>query len=198
MMRMLQQLMGGLGGQGQEGGEGSLPPGLAAMLGSGGGGGAGAGVPGQDPRAAAAPTATSAYVWRILHALSALLLGVYLTTHATFSSTSRLIDPRSTAPPPSSPALGNTELPDHAPQNMFWIFATTELILQGSRYFLEQGRSQEQAGWLGMLGGMLPEPWKGWLRLAMRYSGIWSTLVEDSMVIVFVLGVVGWWRGLGV
>ena len=194
MMRMLQQLMGGMAGQGNEGGAGGLPPGLAAMMGAGG-----AGMPGQEPQAAAAaPPATSAYIWRILHALSALILGVYLTTHSTFSSTPRLTNSRSTAPPPSSPALGNTE-PEHAPQNMFWIFAATELILQGSRYFLEQGRSQEQqVGWLEMLRSVLPEPWKGWIRLAMRYRGIWGTLAEDSMVVVFVLGVVAWWQGLGV
>lgn len=196
MMRMLQQIMGEMGGQGQEGGEGGLPPGLAAMLGGGGGG---AGMPqAAAAAAAAAPPATSAYIWRILHAVSALILGIYLTTHTTFSSTPRLTASRSTAPPPSSPALGNPD-PEHAPQNMFWIFAATELVLQGSKYFLEQGRSQEQqAGWVGMLGRVLPEPWKGWLRLAVRYRGIWSTLAEDSMVVVFVLGVVGWWQGLGV
>ena len=197
MMRMLQQMMGGLGGESEEGGPERLPPALAAMLSNmpGGGNANGTSTPGQANQPAAVPS-TSASIWRILHAISALVLGIYLSTHATFSATSRLADPRSTAPPPASPASG---IVAHgpAPREMFWMFAVTELVLQGSRMVLEQGRGQEMPGWLGMIGSLLPEPWRGWVKLGMRYRGIWSTLVEDSMVALFVLGVVGWWRGLG-
>jgi len=48
-----------------------------------------------------------------------------------------------------------------------------------------------------MVEGMLPEPWRGWVRLGMRYRGIWGTVVEDGMVVVWVVGCVGWWRGMG-
>ena len=46
-----------------------------------------------------------------------------------------------------------------------------------------------------MVGGMLREPYRTWLMLASRYSRIWSTVVEDGMVVVFVVGLVAWWRG---
>lgn len=198
MMRLLQQMMGGMGGEAGTGGDGSLPPGLAAMLGGMGGAGA-LGMPatggsGQQQGASAVAN-KSAYVWRILHALSALMLGIYLVSHASFASSARLTPGRSTASPPASPVSGNVEA-DQPVVNMFWIFATAELMLQGSRFFLEQGRDGSQGGWVQMIGGILPEPWRGWARLAGQYSGIWKTLVEDAMVVIFVLGIVGWWRGM--
>ena len=185
MMRLLQQFMGNLSGEGQAGSPEGLPPALAAMLGGGT-------TPGQEPQQSGTSPATSAYIWRILHAMSALLLGIYLSTHVTFASTARLKDPRSTAPTLISPGGGEV-----AGTDMFWIFAITELVLQGSRMVLESGKGQEMPGWLAMVGTVLPEPWKGWIRLALRYRGIWSTLVEDSMVVLFVLGLVGWWKGFG-
>ena len=196
MMRLLQQMMGGMGGEPGTEEDGSLPPGLAAMLGGMGGAGAlgmpGMGSPGQQQGAPALAN-KSAYVWRILHTLSALMLGIYLVSHASFASSVRLTPGRSTAPPPASSVSGIVEA-DQPVVNMFWIFATAELVLQGSRFFLEQGRDRSQAGWLQMIGGVLPEPWRGWARLAGQYSGIWKTLVEDAMVVIFVLGFVGWWR----
>jgi hypothetical protein len=80
---------------------------------------------------------------------------------------------------------------------MFWMFAGAELVLQGSRMVLERGEGREMGGWVGMVEGMLPEPWRGWVRLGMRYRGIWGTVVEDGMVVVWVVGCVGWWRGMG-
>jgi len=80
---------------------------------------------------------------------------------------------------------------------MFWMFAGAELVLQGSRMVLERAEGREMGGWVGMMGGMLPEPWRGWVRLGMRYRGIWGTVVEDGMVVVWVVGCVGWWRGMG-
>lgn len=187
MMRMLQQLMGGA--QGQEGGPEGLPPALAAMLGATGQAQGGSGQVKTDPP-------TSAYLWRILHTISALCLGIYLATHASFaSSSSRLSDPRSTARPPASSAYGDEG--GMVAKDIFWLFAATEVLLQGSRMVLEGNRQAEMSGWMGMVMGVLPEPWRGWVRLGVRYRGIWGTVVEDGMVCVFVLGVVGWWRGFG-
>ena len=194
-MRLLQQMMGGIGGEPGADQDGALPPGLAAMLGGMGSGGA-AGMPGAQQQGASAARDKSVYVWRILHALSALMLGIYLVSHASFtSSAARLTLGRSTAPPPASSASGSIDT-NQPTVNMFWIFATAELVLQGSRYFLDPEAGRGQAGWLQLIGGILPEPWRGWSRLAGQYSGIWKTLVEDAMVVVFVMGIVGWWRGL--
>lgn len=194
MMRLFQQMMGGMGGAGAEK-DGALPPGLAAMLGGMGAGGMpGTGGPGQQQGTSAARD-KSGYVWRILHALSALMLGIYLVSHVSFTSSVRLTLGRSTAPPPASSASGSVET-NQPTVNMFWIFATAELVLQGSRFLLDQEAGRSQGGWLQLIGGILPEPWRGWARLAGQYSGIWKTLVEDAMVVVFVMGIVGWWRGL--
>lgn len=180
MMKMLQQLMGGgvPGADGQQPGEGDggLPPGLAAMLGAGGM----AGIPGMRP--AAQKEDTYGYLWKIVHAIFALVLGIYVTasSHAFTGDVTR----------------GGIEgLGHEGGVNVFWVFATAELVLQSSRFFLEKGGSSPLGGWIGIVGNMLPEPWRGYLTLAARYSGIWSTVVEDGMVIVFVVGLVAWWKG---
>jgi hypothetical protein len=182
MMKMLQQLMGGMpptgdDGQPGEGMEGGLPPGLAAMLGGGGM----PGMPGMGG-APAQQKSTYAYLWRIIHALSALTLGVYitLTSHAFNGDISR---------------GGITGAGHEGGINVFWVFATAELVLQSSRFFLEKGGGSQLGGWMGMVAGFLPEPWKGYITLAARYSGIWSTIVEDGMVVVFIVGAVAWWKG---
>lgn len=181
-MKLLQQMMSGMsgGGEGQGGsdGEGGLPPGLAAMLGAGGM----AGIPGMGGGQQAG--SEYAYLWKIVHAIFALVLGVYVTatSHAFDGGVSR----------------GGVEDAGFQQQggiNVFWAFATAELILQSSRFFLEKGQGSQLAGWMGIVGNMLPEPWRGWIALAGRYSGIWSTIVEDGMVVVFVTGCVAWWKG---
>ena len=177
-MKMLQQLMGGMpGADGQGGeGEGGLPPGLAAMMGAGG-----MGMPGMGG-AQTKQEDTYAYLWKILHAVFALMLGIYITatSHAFNGDISR---------------GGIAGAGHEGGVNVFWLFATAELVLQSSRFFLEKGTGSQLGGWIGIVGNMLPEPWRGYVRLAARYSGIWSTVVEDGMVVVFVLGCVAWWKG---
>lgn len=177
-MKMLQQLMGGIPGAEEQGrgGEGGLPPGLAAMMGAGGMGKSGMG------RAQTEQEDTYGYLWNIVHAVFALILGIYVTatSHAFNGDISR----------------GGIAGAEHeGAVNVFWLFATAELVLQSSRFFLEKGTGSQLGGWIGIVGNMLPEPWRGYVRLAARYSGIWSTVVEDGMVVVFVLGCVAWWKG---
>ena len=178
MMKMLQQFMGGMPGAGGPGaeGEGGLPPGLAAMMGAGG-----MGMPGTGGTQTKQED-TYGYLWKIVHAVFALVLGIYVTatSHAFNGDVSR----------------GGVAGAGHeGGVNVFWLFATAELVLQSSRFFLEKGTGSQLGGWIGIVGNMLPEPWKGYVRLAARYSGIWSTVVEDGMVVVFVLGCVAWWKG---
>ena len=168
IMSMLQQMMGGAGGEGADG-DGGLPPGLSAMM--GGGAGMGSQENGKEGR--------SKYIWRIVHGAFALALGLYITLVTTFSGTKF-----------SRTEIGNEEVGIR----FFWMFATAEVILQSGRYFLEKGQ-MGQSGMLGMLAGMLPEPWRGRVVLVVRYSGIWTTVVEDAMVVVFILGVVAWYKG---
>ena len=207
LMAMLSQMMGmGMpppGGPGHEvnpatvGMGGMPPPGMEALMGRLGGiGGAQT-----QARSARGRSNQGVWIWKVVHVISALLLGIYLTLHTAFASPLE----RTAATPPSSSSssrqfqTANLIQHEHEQQqqqqNIFWIFATAELLLQGTRYFLEQGKDDASGGWLRMAGGLLPEPYRGWIRLMGRYSGIWATVVEDGMVVVWVLGVGRWWMG---
>ena len=170
MMRMIQQMMGGMGGdpaQGGPPGEGGLPPALAAMMGGG-------------ASTDTLPANTYGYVWRIVHAIFAFTLGIYIlqTFHFDGSRISRAVDTSST----------------NARTEIFWIFTTAELLLQSSRFFMERGKVV-QGGMLGIISNFLPPPWNEYVRLVARYSGIYTTIVDDAMVVIFVLGAVAWWKG---
>lgn len=187
MTRMLQQLMGesmtvggGRGGQGGSRHQGGLPPSLASMLG---------GVEGVGPEQGfglgeKAQNDRSGYAWRIAHALFALGLGVYMVFMTAFNGAefSRRED---------GEAVRNG-----VGIRFFWAFATAQLVLQSTRYFLERGGAPPRnGGWLNMAAGIFPEPWRGWALLLSRYSAIYSTVVQDAMIVVFVLGCVSWWVG---
>lgn len=172
MMKLLQQMMGGIPGAEGQGGEGEGGP-LAAMLSAGGMAGMGGLSTKEDKYG---------YLWKIVHAIFALILGIYVTatSHAFTGDISR---------------GGISGAGHEGGVNVFWAFATAELVLQSTRFFLEKGGGSQLGGWMGIVGNMLPEPYRGWLMLAARYSGIWSTVVEDGMVVVFVVGLVAWWKG---
>lgn len=180
MTKLLSQLVGGMpGGENSEG----LPPGLAAMLGAGGlaAGGMGGGAQKSMQQD------TYGYMWKIVHAVFALCLGVYVTATSTaFSGSIKR----------ATPGAVLEAVPDREGMNLFFVFATVELVLQSSRFFLEKGNNAGQlGGWLGLAAGFLPEPYRGYLMLIGRYARIWGTVVEDAMVIVFVVGCVAWWKG---
>ena len=246
MLKMLSMLMGGdpsslgsnppePGTAGPDGGMGGLdsaglPPGLAAML--GGASGPGLGFGGSQPTGQQTQRKET-YLWKVIHALVALALGVYvsLSTAATSAggggghvfSRERSLLPLQ--PSPGSSKGGTITIPNIDPPtppatNLFLAFATAELVLQSSRYFLERQqrrRRRQKAVKGGQAGGeegeggdaaasgppslsgmvltFLPQPYRSYVRLAGRYVGIGRTVVEDGMVIVFVVGCVAWWEG---
>jgi hypothetical protein len=143
-------------------------------------------MPGQDATSTPDPYA---YLWRIIHAVFALGLGLYIAFTTTFTGT-RIERERSGLNFTAEDEMALSPASVH----FFWIFATAEVLLQTSRFFLEKGRVQ-QGGIMGMIMGFLPEPYKGYLALVTRYSRIWTTISGDAMVCVFVLGVCAWLRG---
>ena len=154
-----------------------LPPGLAAMLGGGA-----SGVPGTEIET---PPAKNVYAWKIAHALFSLCLGVYILWTRSFSGTlSARMRVR---------GVMDSEAARDAQASLFWVFVTAELGLQGARYLLEGGAVEE--GMLKKVAGFLPQPWSRRVKLGSRYVGIWTTIVQDAFVVVFLLGVVAWWRG---
>ncbi len=170
MLKIMQQMMGSMGE-----GPGGVPsfPGMPPM-------------PGQAPQQTEEPYA---YIWRILHAIFALGLGFYIAFTTTFTGTKFEREK-------SGLAFSAEEQNSLSPTSIrfFYIFATAEMILQSSRFFMEKGRAQ-QTGIMGTIMGFLPEPYKGYLGLGSRYLRIWSTVSGDALVCVFVLGVCAWLRG---
>ena len=170
IMKMMQQMLGGAGlGEGA-GGMPTFP-----------------GMPGQTPATEADPYAS---LWRIVHAVFALGLGLYIafTTPFTGSKIAREFSAYSGVGGEGEMALSPASV------HFFWIFATAEVLLQTSRFFLEKGRVQP-GGVMGMVVGFLPEPYKGYLAIISRYFRIWTTVSADAFVCVFVLGVCAWLSG---
>lgn len=181
MMKMLQQMLGGAAGGGADG-----MPAFAGMPNAAGP---------TTTTAAAAAADPYAYLWRIIHAVFALGFGLYIafTTQFTGSRADRESSSGLAAAYISEDGTGRSGVTP-ASVHFFWVFATAEVLLQTSRFFVEKGRVQSN-GMLGMVAGFLPEPYKGYVALVMRYSRIWTTISADAMALVFVLGVCAWWRG---
>ncbi|KAF2689755.1 hypothetical protein K458DRAFT_292124 [Lentithecium fluviatile CBS 122367] len=184
IMAMMQQMMGGAGGMpggpGQAGGPpGDLPPGLANLFSAMGGSG---GAP--EP----SPEQSSAWIWRLVHSLFSVGLAIFIVLRTPFTGTKL----HRTAAPGDvwMQESGRGETFAH----FFYLFATFEVIMQSSRYFIEKGHLQG-GGILSTIGAFLPEPYAGYVRVVGRYSVIYSTVVSDAMVVVFVLGAAAWWNG---
>lgn len=174
MLKILQQMMGGMPPPGADGKPGF--PGAPGLFNQGQ----------QD-----VVQDSYAYVWRIIHAVFALGLGLYIALTTSFTGT-KLERERSAFAHQFQSETETGLSPESV--HFFWIFATAEILLQTSRFFLEKGRPQ-QSGAMGMIMGFLPEPWKGYLTLVSRYSRIWTTVSADAMACLFVLGVCAWLRG---
>ena len=173
IMSLLQQMMGapppdpGAGDIGPQ--PGALPPNLASMLDGG--------MPaGHRPDQSAV---TNAYIWKITHACLALMLTLYILFSFAFTGS-------------QASRLRFTNTSEASSGSIFWPFLAAELGLQAARYLLEGNR--QEFGMLGTVAGILPPPWKERLLLGGRYSGMWSTVVQDAMVVVWLLGIVAWWK----
>lgn len=170
MLKLLQQMMGGGGGGGMPG----MPP--------------NASMPSGREAAEAAPGDPYAYLWRIVHAVFALGLGLYIALTANFTGTKLARDMSAL----TKVTGGGAELKESSVR-FFYIFATAEVLLQTCRFYVEKGAVQP-GGILGMVMGLLPQPWKGYLALMVRYGRIWTTTSGDALVCVFVLGIYSWIR----
>lgn len=171
MMKLMQQMMGGASGEGNS----QFPPGLAEMF-----SGTTGGMPGQPQQQAAS---SSAYLWRIVHAIFSLSLALYVVLTTPFTGTKAA----------RSASVYSLE-GENFGQRLFYLFATVEVVLQSSRYFLEKGQLAP-SGIMGTLAQFLPMPYAGWIKVAGRYGVIYTTVVADAMVVVFVLGAMAWWKG---
>jgi hypothetical protein len=192
MMAMLQQMMGsGAGGMpgmpgaaGQPSGPGDFPPGLANMFSAMGGGAGGAPEP--------SPEQSSAWIWRLVHSLFSLGLAIYIVLQTPFTGSKLSRNTSLTTAVDEDWAIGSTPAQNFA--HFFYLFATFEVVMQSSRYFIEKGQLQG-SGILSTVAGFLPPPYGGYVRTIGRYGVIYTTVVSDAMVVVFVLGATSWWKG---
>ncbi|KAI8944429.1 hypothetical protein F4801DRAFT_571687 [Xylaria longipes] len=182
MMQMLQKMMAGGMPGGIPGGAGGSNPfagtGLEGLLGAAGGGP----NPMQQGQQVENKTAN---LWRILHAIFALGLGIYVALSTTFTGTKVERDADDLQ---STGLLGAQNL-DQARAWFFYVFTSVETVLLTSRYMMERGAGFTPSGWTWTISGLLPDPFKGYSRHALRYAQIFSTVRNDALFCVFVMGV---------
>jgi hypothetical protein len=165
-------------------------------------------TPANPPTTAAALPNRYASLWRLLHTLIALALGLYIALYTPFTGTKLSRDRAAVAAAGSAEErerlaleMGTGSAGREVTRNFFWAFATAEALLLGSRFFVERGRSRLEAafgggsGILGVVAGFLPAGIRDKVELAMRYGEVLGTVRRDVLVCVFVLGVASWWRG---
>jgi hypothetical protein len=189
---------GGGGGGGGGAGEDPIMKVLQQMMSNGGGpplpGGANPFGPQQQQQQIVIPDRYSA-LWRLLHTAVALGLGLYIALWTSFSGTKL---ERDASGLPSGgrrgDKLGGEEVVEGLdPRLFFWVFATAETVLLTTRFFLDRTRAPP-SGILWTISSFLPEPFKGYLGIGLRYGQIFSTVRSDILVCIFVLGVCSWLR----
>ena len=153
---------------------GGAPPGAPPFSGP-----AGASPFGQPP---VQPTTPQSSIWRIVHALFALSLGLYVALSTPFAGT-------------LSEREASTEDTTAQNLNFFYIFASAEAVLLTTRFLLDGGK-HVPSGLLGTVLGFLPPQTAGYIRVVMRYGQVFATVRSDLLVCVFVLGVAGLWRSV--
>lgn len=172
IMKMMSQMMGG-----GAGGPGGSPfPGMGGMPGM-------PGMPGMMQQQTKALDPYTA-LWRLLHAIVALGLGLYIVMLTPFTGTKVERD---------RAAISEIHENEERKRLFFWVFATAEACLLTTRFFLDKGR-EPPTGIVWQVTGFLPEPLKGYVQNVMRYGQIFSTVRADILACMFVLGVCSWWR----
>ena len=180
-MKMMSQMMGGMGGL-----PGMPPPGQGNDPSSASPFPGGMPNPFQPPQQ---PVSSDPYtsLWRLLHAIVALGLGVYIALLTGFTGTKH---ERERETNPTDPLADANE--EHK-KMFFWVFATAETMLLTTRFFLDKRRAPPP-GFLNTILGFLPEPYKGYVEVALRYVQMASTVRADILGCMFVLGVCAWWN----
>ena len=186
IMKMMAQMMAGAGGDGAQNPFAGMP-GMPGM-------------PGMQPQA---PTRASsaAYAWRLVHALIALSLGMYIAFTTRFSGSKAqrertafaLAYPAATSD--GAELLDEVEVMEEGRETFFWMFATAEALLITTRFIIEGGKPPAEAGIAWTIAGFLSPPWRTRVETALRYLQILSSVRRDILVCVFVLGIAAWVRG---
>ncbi|KOS20612.1 Sad1-interacting factor 1 [Escovopsis weberi] len=179
LMKMMSQMMAGAGA----GAGGASPfPGMSMPM------------PPMPAQQAPVPAPTSsATIWRLLHALFAIGLGVFfaLTTPFTGSKIERERAAMASFSTAGLQGQGQGQQPEDEEQRrrilFFWAFATAEVALLSSRFLFDKA-STRSTGMVGTVLSYLPQPYRGYLEIGQRYLQILSAVRADLLTCVFVLG----------
>ncbi|KAI1813644.1 hypothetical protein GGS20DRAFT_586325 [Poronia punctata] len=179
MMQMLQKMMAGGMPGGPGGAEGGNPlAGLDGLFGAAGG-------PNPMQQGQQLQTQNNMNRWRIIHAIFALGLGIYVALSTTFTGSK--IE-RETGDLETTGMLGAQDL-DQARAWFFYIFTSVEAVLLTSRYMTERSSGFTPSGWVWTISGMLPGQLSSYARHALRYAQIFTTVRNDALFCIFVMGV---------
>ncbi|KAG2236022.1 hypothetical protein BDF21DRAFT_469216 [Thamnidium elegans] len=129
-------------------------------------------------QAAAEHVQDSTRYWNLLHLLVMVMLGVYSVyfewTRAGSDRFAALLYKNVS----NYPTI-------HVP--VFWYFVTLELCLQSARLFYQKG-TMPPTSTLATLATQLPHPFGNAVTVFLRYRLIWTCLVQDICVLVFIIG----------
>lgn len=186
MMEMLQKMMGGGLPGGLPGGADAANllagTGLESFLGAAGG----PGQPQQQQQQQQTEQSKAGNLWRILHAIFALGLGIYVALSTTYTGTKVERDADDLQ---STGMLGAQNL-EEARAWFFHIFMSVEAVLLTSRYMVERSATGfAQPDWKWTVTGFLPDPFKRYSRHILRYAQLFTTVRNDALFCVFVMGV---------
>ncbi|TGZ82815.1 hypothetical protein EX30DRAFT_394084 [Ascodesmis nigricans] len=173
LLKLMASLGGGPGKPGAMPDFGGLSPGLASMMGA-------AGVSGpQTPQEATA--ISHDWIWRIVHGISSLMLAVWVLMNgfAGFDG--------------SEKGRERIAFGDESNTQLFWYFATMELVLQSTRFMIEKGRPPQNS-MLTTIAGFIPHPFGVYLTTLARYSTFLTVMMADAGVVIFCLGMATWWN----
>lgn len=194
IMKLMSQMMSGGMPGGGPGGAGGANPFAGTPL-DGLFGGMAGGIPGMGTGASPFAQAQQAVaqkttnLWRILHAVFAIGLGLYVAFSTTFTGTRSERDHGTIE---STGFMGARSV-DETKAYFFYLFSSIEAILLTSRFFLDKDRAPP-TGWAWTISGFVPGPTQGYIKQALQYGRILSTIRSDALVCVFVLGVCVWLR----
>ncbi|KAI5864234.1 hypothetical protein GGS23DRAFT_563455 [Durotheca rogersii] len=130
-------------------------------------------------------------LWRILHAVFAFGLGLYVVLSTTFTGT--LTEREHSAL--SAKEGAEVDSIERSRVYFFYVFSAVEALLLTARFFLEdKGQNAQPKSLVWAMSGFIPQPARGYVQHALRYGQILSTVRIDALMCVFVLGVCSWWR----
>ncbi|KAI8382265.1 hypothetical protein BD560DRAFT_487142 [Blakeslea trispora] len=120
---------------------------------------------------------TTAKYWNGLHLIMMILLGCY-AVYQEWSTVGK--DTFGTL-------LYHTPTMYSSHMSLFWYFVTMELGLQSARMFYHQGNMPSNSTWM-QFATQLPHPLGTMATVFMRYRLIFSCLVQDISILIFIVG----------